>query len=130
MAVETPATDRNWVLDDDQNLLELLQGLWTEQQYLRLTDYSNRMIEYTDGSLEVLPMPTDKHQAIIGLLFLLLTQALAGHGVVRVAGLKIRLREGKFRDPDLLLVLQRADSRRGNDYWYGADLVVEVVSPN
>src|SRR5512134_1193558 len=47
-----------------------LQGLWTEEQYLRLTDQTNRFIEFTEGSVEVLPMPTHKHHAISRFLFL------------------------------------------------------------
>ena len=34
------------------------QGEWSEQLYLALTDHGNRLIEFTDGFLEVLPMPT------------------------------------------------------------------------
>ncbi len=51
--------------DNDRVLdLQLLQGLWTQAQYLTLTDYSRRMLEFTDGYIEVLPMPTDRHQVI------------------------------------------------------------------
>ena len=38
--------------------------------------------------------------------------------------------DGTFREPDLLLVRAAADSRRGNRFWTGADLVVEIVSPD
>ncbi|HTW94088.1 MAG TPA: Uma2 family endonuclease, partial [Tepidisphaeraceae bacterium] len=37
-------------------------------------------------------------------------------------------REGKFREPDVMFMLQRNISRAGNQYWDGADLVMEVVS--
>ena len=49
-------------------LAEILprQGQWSEQEYLVLTAHRTRLIEFTDGFLEVLPMPTDKHQAILG----------------------------------------------------------------
>jgi Uma2 family endonuclease len=43
------------------------------------------------------------------------------------------LNEGGKRDivePDLLLLLAASDRRRQNRYWTGADLVVEVVSPD
>lgn len=39
------------------------QGAWTEEQYLAMTDHTNRLIEFTDGRLEPLLMPTDRHQA-------------------------------------------------------------------
>ena len=46
------------------------QGEWSEEEYLVLTDQRNRLVEFTDGFLEVLPMPTDKHQGILGFLYL------------------------------------------------------------
>ena len=51
--------------DDDTILnLDAVQGLWTEAQYLRITNYSRRLLKFTDGILEVLPMPMDRHQVI------------------------------------------------------------------
>ncbi len=52
--------------------LDVLQGTWSVAQYLALTAQTNRLIEYTDGVIEVLPMPTDKHQAMLEVLFLAL----------------------------------------------------------
>jgi len=49
--------------------LEPLQGLWTESQYLRLTNQTNHLIEFTDGVIDVLSMPTDTHQRILGYLY-------------------------------------------------------------
>ena len=46
------------------------------------------------------------------------------------SALRMRIREGKFREPDLLLLRNRSDSRCQDRYWLGADLVVEVVSPD
>jgi Uma2 family endonuclease len=40
------------------------------------------------------------------------------------------VRPGKYRDPDLLLVLNANDPRRQDEFWLGADLVVEIVSPD
>ncbi len=34
------------------------QGAWSDEAYLWLTDHSRRLIEFTDGWLEELPMPT------------------------------------------------------------------------
>jgi Uma2 family endonuclease len=42
--------------------------------------------------------------------------------------LRLRLRAGQFREPDLLLLLDAKDPRRQNRFWTGADLVLEVVS--
>ena len=45
------------------------------------------------------------------------------------APLRVRIRDGKFREPDPLLV-RDADGRRcRDDYWLGADPVMEVVRP-
>ncbi|MDP9371398.1 MAG: Uma2 family endonuclease, partial [Chloroflexota bacterium] len=66
----------------DDLVLELLpaQGAWSEEQYLWLTDQSNRLIEFTDGYLEVLPVPTRKHQAISQVLFLALLTVVQSVG--------------------------------------------------
>lgn len=107
----------------------VLQGLWTTQLYLRLTDYSNRLFEFTDGSLEVLPMPTERHQAISKFLLFVLSAFLDPRGgTVFYSPLRLRIREGKFREPDLLVMLNRNDPRRQDAYWLGADVVMEIVS--
>ena len=118
--------------DDDAAIdLELLQGLRTEAQYLRLTDHVRRLLEFTDGRLEVVPMPTDRHQVIVRFLFLALFPFVRDSGgTVLFAPMRLRICEGRFREPDLLLVRNANDLRRQNDYWRGADLVAEVVSPD
>jgi Uma2 family endonuclease len=106
------------------------QGCWSEEEYLVLTDHRNRLIEFTDGVLEVLPIPTDKHQSILQFLFLAFFHFLSPRGgKVHFAALRLRIRPNKFREPDLLLLLLATDPRRQNRFWLGADLVLEVVSP-
>ena len=59
---------------DWKELLEDLlppQGRWSEDEYLVLTDHRNRLVEFTDGFLEALPMPTDKHQSVLGFLYVI-----------------------------------------------------------
>ena len=107
------------------------QGEWSEEDYLWLTNHTNRLVEFSDGRIEVLPMPTDQHQTILlylYALFLAFLQPLGGK--VLVAPLRLRLKSGRFREPDLLLLHSANDPRRRNDYWTGADLVLEVVSPD
>ena len=107
------------------------QGHWSDDAYLWLTDYSNRLIEFTDGRVEELSMPTDTHQVVLLYLYDLFRAWLKPRGgVVMVATLRMRIREGKFREPDLLMLRDRSDPRRQDRYWLGADLVVEVVSPD
>jgi Uma2 family endonuclease len=107
------------------------QGAWTEEQYLAFTDHTNRLVEFTDGCLEPLPMPTDEHQSILEFLY----EAFVAHvrprgGKVHLAPLRMRIRPRKFREPDLLLLVSATDPRRKNRFWEGADLVLEVVSPD
>ena len=108
-----------------------LRGLWTEEQYLALTDQTNHLIEFTDGRIEVLPMPTSSHQIILAFLYDLF-RAVVGQngGKVLFAALRLRVRPGKFREPDILLLLNASDPRFQDAFWLGADLVVEVVSPD
>lgn len=107
------------------------QGRWSDEEYLWLTDRCNRLIEFTDGHVQELPMPTFTHQAVLAFLYRLLHAYLEPRGgVVMFSALRMRIREGKFREPDLLLLRDRSDSRCRDRYWLGADLVVEVVSPD
>ena len=109
------------------------QGCWSDEHYLWLTDHTRRLVEFTDGRVEVLPMPTERHQIILLFLYRLLyahVHEAPREGVVVTSGLRMRVREGKFREPDLLLLRDRTDSRRQDRFWLGADLVVEVVSPD
>jgi len=108
---------------------DALQGTWTVEQYLRLTDHANRLLEFTDGELELLPMPTDKHQAISKFLLFVLSAFIDPRGgTVFYSPLRLLIREDKFREPDLMLLLDANNPRRENRYWRGADLVIEVVS--
>lgn len=105
------------------------QGAWTEEQYLVLTESSSQMIEFTDGYLEAIPVPTDRHQSILKFLLLAFVNFVEPRGgVVQFAPLRLRIRRGKFREPDLLLFLRASDPRRENRFWDGADLALEVVS--
>ena len=107
------------------------QGRWNEVDYLSLTDRCNRLVEFADGCIEELREPTDSHQSILMLLFRLFDQRVrAERGVALVAPLRLRIREGRFREPDLMVLLDATDSRRQDRYWLGADIVVEVVCPD
>jgi Uma2 family endonuclease len=123
----TPQSAQDW-----KDLLEEilpLQGEWSQDEYLVLTEHSNRLVEYTDGFLEPLPMPTDKHQSVLKfLLFAFSAFVEATGGKVQFAPLRLQIRSGKFREPDLLLLLSATDPRRQNRFWLGADLALEVVS--
>jgi Uma2 family endonuclease len=132
MATVNLSTDLSTPQEWKDFLGEILpsQGCWTEEEYLILTDHRNRLIEFTDGYLEPLPMPTDKHQSILKFLFLAFFHFVEVQrgGRVHFSPLRLRVRPGKFREPDLLLLLAANDARRQDRFWLGADLALEVVS--
>jgi len=107
-----------------------VQGCWSDADYLNLTDETNRLVEFTDGRIEVLEPPTRTHQLMV--LFLIdAVRAFAaprGLGEALVAPLLVRLGDGKFREPDIVFMLARNAHRAGEEFWIGADLVMEVVS--
>jgi Uma2 family endonuclease len=103
------------------------QGHWTIAAYLALR--SSRLIEYAGGTLEFLPMPTRSHQQIVGFLWQLLKGFLTpAGGDVWFAPIRVRVSDDRFRDPDIVAFLDRDDPRAGNEFFAGADLVMEVVS--
>ncbi len=106
------------------------QGAWTEEDYLELE--TNRLVEYSHGQLEVLPMPTEAHQFIVLYLYQLLRVFLEKHnlGKVLVAPLRVCLWPGKYREPDVVVMLNEHADRRHQPYWEAPDLVMEVVSPD
>ena len=135
MATPNPATNASATSQDALHALlrEVLppQGAWSDEEYLWLTDRCNHLIEFTDGHVQELPMPTFTHQAVLAFLYRLFHAHVAPRGgTVMFSALRMRIREGKFREPDLLLLRDRSDSRCQDRYWLGADLVVEVVSPD
>lgn len=114
----------------DLALLYPLQGQWSQEQYLKLTDETNWLIEFTAGKIEVLRMPTLDHQLI--LTFLL--TAINGFarpkklGVALPAPTRVYLDPDKYREPDLVFNLAERHARSGRRFYQGADLVIEIVS--
>lgn len=106
------------------------QGAWSEAAYLELTDGSNKRIEFNNGRLEFRPMPTELHQALVGFLYHALLSFVSARqlGVVPFPPLRVRVRPGKIREPDVLFLSAQNQRHRSNRLWTGADLVMEVVS--
>ena len=103
------------------------QGAWTVENYLALD--GGILVEYTDGFIKVLPMPTLLHQWIVRFLFRRLDAYVneRGMGEVLLAPLPVRLTATKYREPDLVFLRpERIKNWKGHPA--GADLVVEVVS--
>lgn len=106
------------------------RGAWSENEYLDLD--TNRLVEFSNGRLEVLPLPTQSHQLIVLCLARLLAAfaATRGLGMALIAALPVRLWRRKFREPDVVFMLAENAARRHEKLWEGADLVMEGVSPD
>ncbi len=105
------------------------QGEWSEEEYLSLP--TNHLVEFVDGCLEVLPMPTSSHQLILLFLYRALlafveSQAL---GTVLVSAIPVRIRGRKYREPDVVFMSAKHAHRIHEQYLETPDLVMEVVSP-
>lgn len=117
-----------------RQLAELLpvQGEWSEEAYFWLTNHTNRLVEFSEGVIEVLPRPTPKHQRIVAFLYGMMVAFITSRslGLLLFAPLRVYLRPGKWREPDLVFLLTEHLDREGEQGFNGADLVVEVISPD
>lgn len=107
------------------------QGMWSESEYLSLD--TNRLVEFSHGTIEILPMPSRFHQEIVlALCFLLRTfmRHSGRGGSAIVAPFSVQLWDGKYREPDIVYMLPEHAAREKETYWEGADLVMEVISPD
>ena len=106
------------------------QGTWSEEDYLSLTRNTNHFVEFVDGNVEVLAMPTMTHQLIVAFLSRLISDFVSLHrlGITIIGPLRVRLRARLIREPDVMVMLKENAAKAGEDFWEGADLVVEVVS--
>ncbi|MEZ4707671.1 MAG: Uma2 family endonuclease [Caldilineaceae bacterium] len=106
------------------------QGEWTVDDYLTLE--TNKLVEYANGHVEVLPMPSPRHQRIVFLLQRLLWDFISqrGLGEVLSAPLPVQLWPKKFREPDIIFVFAAKLAQQAATHWHHVDLVMEVVSPD
>ena len=107
-----------------------VQGQWSEKEYFEVSARTNRLIEFSDGYIEILQTPTTSHQDILLFLYEMLKAFAVTHklGKVSVAPLPVRLWPSKYREPDVLFMRTEHAERIGEQCWEGADLVMEVVS--
>jgi len=103
------------------------QGTWTEAEYLALD--TNQLIEFSDGCLEFLPMPTLFHQAIVAFLFGQLNVFVHGRlpREVLFAPCRVRTIPGKYREAEILYVRPEHIIDRYQPT-SGAALAMEVIS--
>jgi len=133
MVSEIENSKLNSVLADAEPAWEIArlfpaQGSWSQQEYLELK--GNRLVEFTDGWIEVLAMPTMAHQLIVAFLYRALTDFISPNklGSALFAPFRVRLRDAKYREPDVMFMLAEHGNRMHEEFWEGADLVMEVVS--
>ncbi len=107
------------------------EQLWTEAQYLELSDRTNQLIELSEGRLAVLPMPTDEHQDLVWNVGEALKAWARKHrGRSFIAPFPVRLGPRKFREPDVMLYSAEHWDRVAKQHGKPPDLVVEVLSPS
>lgn len=106
------------------------QGGWSEEEYLALP--GNHLTEFDHGRVEVLERPSESHQLLVAAVYRALMQFVAAErlGTVLCAPFPIKLWEGKLREPDVVFMRREHADRRQANYWLGADLVFEIVSPD
>ncbi len=104
-----------------------LQGDWTESDYLALD--TNRLVEFTDGVLEFLPMPKPSHARLSRFISDLLRGYVARNSLGEVfwAPFSIRIGPTKLREPDIVYLSQVRIPTEDIPP-IGADLVVEILS--
>ena len=104
------------------------QGAWSEWDYMGLRP--SRVVEYEHGHVEIHDVPTQSHQFIVSFLYQALLAFVAARnlGTVLFAPLRVKLGPEKYREPDVVFMSTQNAARRGEDFWLGADLVMEVVS--
>jgi Uma2 family endonuclease len=107
-----------------------VQGEWSKNNYLSIALNENWLIEYTDGCIEVLPMPTIEHRLIVKFLLMSLDSFTQPRnlGVVLFAPLPVKTFAKKYREPDLIFNFTDNHAKRQKEYYETADLVMEVVS--
>lgn len=113
--------------DDISHLLLRTEGFSVED-YLSLD--GPYLVEYLQGSLQILPMPTAPHQAIAFVLANLLVAWSKPDTLARtkLAPFRVRLSDKLYREPDVCFMRGVNAHRRNNRFWIGADLVVEIIS--
>ena len=130
MATREPVLDR--IEEPVWDIAKLFpnQGEWSEEDYLALD--TNHLVEFTNGEIEVLPMPTIPHQQIALFLYRMLWAFVKERrlGEVLVAPLRVRLRPRKYREPDVVFMRAEKLAHQSIQYWENVDLVIEVVSPD
>jgi len=106
------------------------QGDWSEGDFLALD--TNLLVELVDGKLEVLPMPSMMHQLIVEYLHDALKSFVRKQrlGQTFFAPMPVKIRKDTLREPDVIFASTERLGSPEDKQLEGADLVMEVVSPD
>src|SRR3982751_1034868 len=101
-----------------------------ERNYLGESAVSRRLIELVEGRLIELDFPDIGHQRILMKMMGIFSSFLqrGGLGEVIQAAFPVRMGANHFRSPDLSVLLREHFDRSCNEFWDGADCVVEITS--
>ena len=106
------------------------QGTWTEQDYLDLD--TNQLVEFSHGFVEFLPMPTT-HSSADRSCFSIASWRRSSRPTnlgepFLAAPYECDSGKGSIASPTSCSCARNMRSRITDEYWDGADLVMEVVS--
>jgi Uma2 family endonuclease len=106
------------------------QGDWFVEEYLVVNQLTNHYIELHNGRLEVLEMPTKRHQKLV---FWLTSRFQAhcertGMGEVVMAPYPVKVSDTTYREPDVVVARTEHRDWLQEQFASGADIVVEVLS--
>lgn len=105
------------------------QEAWTEAAYFNLP--TNRLVEFRDGTIEVLEMAGIKHLRFVSFLFARLLEHLGERSrwAIFSAPLPLRVAAHAYREPDLMVVEDDhvEDSKPALEK---ASLVIEIICPS
>lgn len=107
-----------------------VQGNWTVDEYFLLN--RNRGVEFVDGRLEFLPVPTKTHELIAAHLYRLFYAFVSAANLGRVfyAGYRVRVDGAKYREPDITFISRDHEPHVCEQFTDVADIVLEIISPN
>ncbi len=113
-------------------LAELLfprQGGWTEAAFLKL---DLMRVELVEGRLEFIPSVDEHHQDVLFFLLTVLHDTLkrTRQGTFTFAPFRLVTTAGSVREPDIIVMLAENYGKCFENCWRGADLAIEIVSPD
>ena len=116
-------------------MLAIRHRTWTVDEVDRLIDERKEKwprYELVDGELLVTPAPTNRHQRIVGELFVLLREYVRQHRLGEVRFGHARLTSDSRLEPDLFVVpsVDGKRPRADDSILIDASLVIEVLSPS